>query len=123
MPKEQGKVGWVDLTVPDAAKIRDFYQAVVGWSAESVSMGDFDDYNMNSADGHTAAGVCHKRGNNALIPSQWMIYINVDTLADSLAKCTELGGKIVVEPRKLSDNKQFAVIEDPAGAVCTLLGK
>lgn len=123
MPKAQGKVAWVDLTVPDAVKVRDFYQAVVGWSPEAVSQGAYDDYNMNNADGQTVAGVCHKRNANAAIPSQWMIYINVDTLADSLEKCTALGGKVVVAPRKLSDNSQFAVIEDPAGAMCTLVGK
>jgi len=28
---EQGKIGWIDLTVPDAEAIRDFYQHVAGW--------------------------------------------------------------------------------------------
>lgn len=33
-----GSLGWTDLTVPDAERIRDFYQAVVGWRAEPVDM-------------------------------------------------------------------------------------
>ena len=41
-----GRIGWIDLTVPDALAIRDFYQAVVGWRAEPVEMGDYSDYSM-----------------------------------------------------------------------------
>lgn len=35
-----GKIGWFDLTVDDAAAIRDFYSKVVGRQAERVGMGD-----------------------------------------------------------------------------------
>jgi len=35
---ELGKIGWVDLTVPDAEKLRDFYREVVGWSITPVKM-------------------------------------------------------------------------------------
>jgi predicted enzyme related to lactoylglutathione lyase len=33
-----GTVGWQDLTVPDAERLRDFHAAVVGWRAEPVDM-------------------------------------------------------------------------------------
>jgi len=29
-----GRIGWLDLTVPDAPEVRDFYRQVVGWSVE-----------------------------------------------------------------------------------------
>jgi predicted enzyme related to lactoylglutathione lyase len=27
-----GTIGWIDLTVPDAKSLRDFYSAVTGWT-------------------------------------------------------------------------------------------
>lgn len=45
LPKP-GTIAWVDLTVPHAAKVRDFYAAVTGWKPEAVSMGSYQDYNM-----------------------------------------------------------------------------
>lgn len=34
-----GSIGWIDLTVDDAPRVRDFYAAVVGWKPEPVPMG------------------------------------------------------------------------------------
>ena len=34
-----GSIGWIDLTIPDAERIRDFYAAVAGWKPEPESMG------------------------------------------------------------------------------------
>ena len=67
-----GKIGWVDLTVDDAATARDFYRAVVGWESEEVDMGGYSDFTMMPP-GHTdgVAGVCHARGSNADLPPTW----------------------------------------------------
>lgn len=113
-----GKIAWVDLTVPDATSIRDFYKAVVGWESESVSQGDYDDYNM-TRDGVATTGICHKRGFNQDSPSKWMLYFTVSDFDNSIAQVTERGGKLVV-PVRGKVGQRFAVIEDPAGAVCTI---
>ena len=89
-PKQQavGTIGWFDLTVADASGVRDFYQAVVGWTATEVDMGGYADFMMNvPSTGTGVAGVCWKRGGNAEMPSQWMIYILVADLARSIAEC------------------------------------
>ena len=83
---EVGSITWFDLTVPDAEKVKDFYSKVIGWKSAPVSMGDYNDFNMNSPEsGKTNAGICHKRGGNAHLPSQWMIYITVKS-AEASAK-------------------------------------
>jgi predicted enzyme related to lactoylglutathione lyase len=46
-----------------------------------------------------------------------MIYITVDDLEQALQKCVELGGKIL---KPSANDRPYAIIEDPAGAVCTL---
>lgn len=118
MKEPAGKAAWVDLTVDDASSMRDFYEAVIGWDSAPVSQGEYDDYNMMRA-GTPATGICHKRGGNKDIPSQWMVYFTVDNYEATLEKVTELGGKILV-PTRGEVGGRFAVIEDPAGAVCTL---
>lgn len=116
-----GTVLWMDLTVPDAQKVRDFYSAVVGWQADALPMDGYDDYVMKApGTGAGVAGICHARGDNKNQPPQWLIYITVADLDASLRTVGERGGKIVVPRRGSAEMGWFAVIEDPAGAVATL---
>jgi predicted enzyme related to lactoylglutathione lyase len=120
-PPILGGIGWVDLTVPDAETVRDFYKEVTGWNATDVSMGDYNDYCMHSPeDGTVVAGVCHARGVNESLPAQWLIYIDVADLKQSIQRCIELGGKVLAEPRSSGPHGAFCVIQDPAGAVVAL---
>lgn len=116
-----GAVTWMDLTVPNATQVRDFYAAVTGWQPEPIAMEGYDDYVMKApGSGAGVAGICHARGENKNQPPQWLIYITVADLDASLAKVHELGGKVAVAKRGGAEMGWFAVIEDPAGAVATL---
>ena len=113
-----GTITWQDLTVPDAAAVRDFYAAVVGWQPEALSMGAYSDFVMN-ADGGGVAGICHARGANAELPPVWLIYITVEDLDHSLDECQRRGGTLVAAPRSYGGGR-YCVIKDPAGAICAL---
>ena len=120
MAGDIGKIGWFDLTVEDAPAVRDFYAQVVGWKAEDVNMGEYSDYNMTMPEsGNPAAGICHARGENADMPSKWMIYITVEDAEKSADTCRDLGGKVLVGPKSMGDSK-ICVIEDPNGSVAAL---
>ena len=119
-----GAVAWVDLTVPEAEPVRDFYREVVGWEPSPVDMGGYDDFTMNlPGTDVAAAGVCHARGGNAGIPPQWLMYVTVANLDASLARATALGGEIVKPAVVMSGQGRFAIVRDPAGAVCALFEK
>lgn len=116
-----GTIGWVDLTVPDADGVRDFYAEVVGWKPQPVDMGGYSDYNMTApAEGTPVTGVCHARGGNAGLPAQWLIYVNVEDLDRSMTRCRELGGAVISGPRTMTGHGRYCVIRDPAGAVAAL---
>lgn len=117
--QKYGNIGWIDLTIPNAEEVKDFYAAVTGWKPEPVSMGDYNDYNM-TADGEPKAGVCHKTGPNSEIPSQWMIYINVPDIEKSATLVKENGGKLITEIRSMGAYGKVCHIQDPGGAVCAL---
>jgi predicted enzyme related to lactoylglutathione lyase len=107
------------LTVPDAPKLRDFYQKVAGWTSLPVKMSGYDDFSMLSQSGEAVAGVCHARGGNAKLPPVWMIYIVVENLDLALQSCLNLGGK-VVSPIRMAGGSRYAVIQDPADAFVAL---
>ena len=116
-----GTVVWRDLTVEDAAGVRDFYAEVVGWDVKPHPMGAYDDYEMVAkGTGETVAGVCHARGINANVPPQWLVYVLVEDVAKSAARCEAHGGKVLDGPRPVGA-KPFCVVQDPAGAVLALM--
>jgi predicted enzyme related to lactoylglutathione lyase len=119
-PLVPGRIGWVDLTVDDAPRLRDFYAAVAGWTSQPLSMGDYADYVMAAPDGSPQAGVCHARGQNAGLPAQWLVYITVTDLDASVAQVVALGGRVLRAPNAAGPSGRFAVIADPAGAACAL---
>ena len=120
-PANIGRIEWIDLTVDDASRVRNFYKSVVGWTSSDVPMGSYDDFNMNVPGTQDAvAGVCHARGMNRNLPSQWLIYVRVASAAESAAMCTKLGGKVLDGPRRMG-GRNFCVIQDPAGAVLAVM--
>jgi predicted enzyme related to lactoylglutathione lyase len=114
-----GQIGWCDLTVPDAKAVADFYRVVVGWEPSGLSMGDYEDFVMLAPGGEGAAGICHARGENAGLPAQWLVYINVADVDAAVQRCQEAGGALLHGPREVGGGR-FAVIRDPAGAVAGL---
>jgi uncharacterized protein len=123
-PHLPGTVDWMDLTVPDATSLRDFYSAVVGWNSTALDMGGYSDFVM-MREGHAepVSGICHARGPNAGLPSQWLIYINVADLDASLAECVRLGGKQLTPIRSGGPDLRYCIIQDPAGAACAIAGR
>lgn len=112
-----GSITWADLTVEDAARVRDFYKDVVGWTATEVDMGGYHDFCMNQPeDAKTVAGVCHARGSNASLPPQWLLYITVQDVDASIERCVALGGQVIAPARDYGGAGRYAVLRDPAGA-------
>lgn len=116
-----GAIGWTDLTVDNAASIRDFYASVTGWRPSPVPMGSYEDFNMCAPGSDLPmAGICHARGGNADLPPVWLVYITVEDVDASAALCVEMGGKIVSGPKAMGEMGRYCVIRDPAGAAAAL---
>jgi predicted enzyme related to lactoylglutathione lyase len=115
-----GSVSWMDLTVPDAVAVGEFYAAVVGWKSVGVDMGGYQDFcMMPPGKKKPAAGICHARGSNQNLPAQWLVYLTVANLRASLKTCVAKGGKVIAPLRDMGMGK-MAVVQDPAGAVAAL---
>ena len=118
-----GTIAHLDLTVPDAEGLRDFYADLLGWQPQPLDMGGYSDFVMLAPDGATpVAGVCHARGDNADLPPQWLVYIAVDDLDGRIAACQGRGGTVVSGPKGEGPGR-YCVIRDPAGAVLALMAR
>lgn len=123
-----GKLGWIDLTVEDAAPLRDFYCEVLGWTAEPLDLGGYADFVMRAADGSATAGVCHARGpNEHLNPGlgqrpSWMPYFQVANLSAAMEACTASGGRVLHGPTGEEGGDRIVVMADPAGTWFSVLG-
>ena len=49
-------------------------------------------------------------------------HITVADFDQAIARTLALGGKLLIEPKAISDTQRYAVIQDPAGAIAALLG-
>lgn len=111
-------MGWMDLTVPDAESLSDFYCKVVGWTKAPTDMGGYNDYTMMSGD-NGVCGVCHSRGSNANIPPMWIPYFIVANAKISYDQALLEGATPVVELQAFGDGF-YAILRDPAGATFAL---
>lgn len=115
-----GHVAWLDLTVADAAATSDFYQQVIGWTAQGIERKDGDaaytDFNMLGGDASPAAGIRFARGVNSEVPPVWLIYLPVGDLAESMRRAQEEGGQIIKTAQGSNGEPASAVIQDPVGA-------
>lgn len=124
MSESKYKIGqffWGDLTVQNASTLKEFYKEVVGWQEQEVAMKDnndtYADYAMMIDNDTAVSGICNQRGVNKNIPPQWIMYINVENVEESLQKVIKLGGKLIMESKKKDGSYNFVIVEDPAGAV------
>lgn len=118
-----GHMAWIDISVADAAELKDFYQDVVGWKSQPLDMGTYEDFMMNSpADGAGQAGICHARGVNADLPPVWLPYFLVADITASVAAVTAQGGQLLTSIKSMGKDR-YVVIKDPAGAICALYDK
>lgn len=116
-----GGVSWIDLTVKDASKVKDFYASIVGFEVESCSMGEYDDFVMKSPEDENAQlGICHAKSPNSDIPPQWMVYFNVSDVEASAKQTIALGGELVREKTDMG-SYFMCIIKDPEGAMAALV--
>jgi predicted enzyme related to lactoylglutathione lyase len=121
VPHRTGLIKWADLTVDDAESVRDFYAAVVGWRPVGLPVEDREDFVMlHPQSDDPAAGICHRAGSLTGLPQQWLLYVTVEDLDDSVAAAAEFGGNVVFGPRESEALGRWCVVEDPAGAVMAL---
>lgn len=109
--------GWHEVYGASSQASIDFYSQVFEWEVQKAEM-EGGDYNMLLADGVPIAGVVGTSESPMWgeITPHWAVYITVDSVDQSAAKCKSLGGKILVEAMDVSGVGRMALAQDPQGA-------
>ena len=118
--KTHGAFSWSELSTTDPAAACTFYSALFGWKITEMGaeMGGYRVANV----GETAiAGIMAMPEGAPPMPPNWGCYVTVDNVDTSLARCAELGGKTVVPAMDIPTVGRMAVIQDPQGAVISLM--
>jgi uncharacterized protein len=115
-----GTVRWVELLTRDPHAVASFYAEVFGWKAETDLRSPVA-YTMFTLDGDEVAGMMMMPDQvPADVPAYWSVYFAVADAGAAVARTAELGGSVVAPPMDTGEGT-FAVLEDPQGAVFSIL--
>lgn len=110
-------LSWSELQTPDAERALNFYNKVFGWTGEKDATGYVT---ISTGEGRQAGMMAmDERGED--IPPNWAVYFAVEDIDTSAAKAEELGGRLLVPVAAAGDIGRFAVVQDPQGAVFSII--
>ena len=110
---------WNELQTRDGAAAQGFYESVFGWKG---GLSDDSGYISYAVDGRVHAGMMEMDENfPENVPANWQPYFMVEDVHATAAKAQELGGTLLMPPMEAGDVGTFAVIQDPQGAVFSII--
>ena len=109
---------WSELISPDVGESRNFYSALLGWTAHDAQAGD-SAYTLFRKDGKEIAGLMAPPNADTPAP-MWFTYITVDDVDATVAMAEKLGGKVLQPAFDVPQVGRGAVIADSTGAAVGL---
>ena len=115
---EPGALCWTELNTRDTKAAEAFYTKMFGWTPKHSAPGSPMEYTEFSVNGQPSIGMMPMNEHMpAHVPSYWMPYFQVANTDASVAKVTELDGKITVPAQDIPGTGRFAIASDPQGAM------
>ena len=117
-----GFFGWHQLLTPQPEVALAFYQSLLGWEVESGEVEGLAHHTLFNGDAPVASILAAPDEAGEAMP-HWHPHLNVGDMDDCLDRVEELGGRVIVEPGDIPGLGLLAVIQDPTGAVLTLISQ
>ena len=112
----EGTFTWAELATRDQARALPFYEAVFGWTAQTM-----DSYTELQLDGTSVVGCMDMPPTiPAEVPSYWMPYFAAADPEAQGKRVAELGGTVLVPVMEFPGGV-FSVVQDPHGSTFGLL--
>ncbi len=111
-----GTFCWADLATTDAARSKDFYSQLMGWTASDNPVSDTMVYSMLQKDGKDVCGLYQMDDSMAGIPPHWTSYICVADAATAADRVAAAGGAVLMGPADVFDAGIMALVRDSTGA-------
>ncbi len=114
---ETGRFVWHELMTSDPSSAEPFYKDVVGWNTAP-----FDEsptpYTMWMSGEQPVGGLMHIPDEAKAMgaPPNWLAYIGVADVDETVNKAKELGANVLAEPMTVPGVGRLSVLSDPQGA-------
>lgn len=115
-----GSFAWNELVTKQPEKATDFYTGFLDWTAKTTDAGDHG-YTEWLLQGEPVGGMLHVPGEWSEIPPHWMGYVRVADCDATVGRTRERGGTVLKEPEDIPGVGRFAVLQDPQGAVFSII--
>jgi len=115
-----GTVCWNELATNDKDKAGPFYAELFGWQLAPFEESPMSYTMFKNGEAH-AGGMVEMTEEWGGIPPHWMVYFAVADCDGSAERAKELGGEVKVPPTDIPPVGRFAVIQDPQGAVFSII--
>lgn len=113
-----GAMCWNELATRNPETAMAFYSGLFGWVFSKTEGMDYWSFTNN---GRMNGGVVKMTAEWGEMPPHWMTYFTVADLDTAMTEAIILGGRVLNGPIESQGVGRFAVIHDPAGAVCTII--
>ncbi|MCK8786394.1 VOC family protein [Roseomonas sp. NAR14] len=119
-PGAPGHVSWRELVTSDREAGFAFYAGLFGWTKDrAIPMGLFGSYQLFAAEGEVLGGMMTRP---PMVPASfWIYYIQVDGLAEAVARLRAAGGMVVNGPHQVPGGTWVVQALDPQGALFALV--
>lgn len=119
---EHGAFSWCELITPDPGAVAPFYEALLGWTVETVPMptGEYTVFHVAGGNEGGIAGAMAPPMEG--MPAFWGVYFTVDDASATVASARELGAQIMMDATTMAGVGTLATIVDPQGAVFSIMG-
>jgi len=119
--KTPGAFSWSELMTTDPAAAAKFYGALFGWTIDAMEMGGGGLYHVVKVGDAGVGGIMGQPPGAPAMPPMWGCYVTVVSVEETVAKCTALGGRLVMPPVDIPKVGRMAVIQDPQGATLSVI--
>jgi uncharacterized protein len=117
---EHGAVSWSELRTSDQAAAVAFYSDIFGWQTEEMSMPG-GTYTVVKVGEEAIGGIMPMPPEAGQAPPHWGTYITVADVDVTVVQAQEKGGGVAVPASDIPGVGRFAVIQDPQGALISVI--
>lgn len=113
---------WNELLTSDTEAAKRFYGKLFNWTMEPAPTSlPGVDYTLVKCDGQLIGGLMAIPSDAAGMPPHWGTYVTVDDVDATAKLAEEIGAKICMPPCDIPQVGRFCVLQDPQGAVISII--
>jgi predicted enzyme related to lactoylglutathione lyase len=117
---EPRSFSWAELVTRDAQRAGEFYAGLFGWETEAQPAGTAS-YTTFQLNGRRVAGLLEMSGESGELAPHWIVYFAVRSVDEAVLQAQSLGGVLRIPPTDNPAVGRFASLEDPQGAVFSIV--